>query len=153
MSDLTTVGKAGGEELAKKAAEEFLKKLGIAGAGVALTLTDIVKKLVDEETQKKLHAIRCHEGCPHVHGCSEISGWVGSQINGMTAATLGWTAWQSPYGLWVFHHQHDYPPRSAQVIYRPVQKGGDKLWTWKIEYLKHGTGKICKRCKEAWAGR
>jgi hypothetical protein len=138
---------------AKKAAQELLKKVGIPAVGVAFAVTDALMKLIAAEQQKKLDATRKHEGCPHIQACAEISGWVGDGINAMTAAHLGWTAWQTPDGLWVFHHQPDYPPRSARTVCRPQKKEADHIWTWTFEHVRHNTGKVCQKCREAWRGR
>jgi hypothetical protein len=153
MSDSKEVVKTGMEALAKKAADEFLKKLGIAGAGIALGATEALMGWLEKDLQKKLDHVRKYEGCPHVQACAEISGWAGHEINAMTAAHLGWTAFQSANGLWVFHHQTDYPPRAAKIIFRPVQKDSDGLWSWNFEHVKHRTGKHCKKCQEAWMNR
>jgi hypothetical protein len=68
------------------------------------------------------------------------------EINAMTAASLGFTAWRVP-GLWcVFHPQADYRPHAAALIYRPARKNGDGTWVPAFEDPKMTRGIPCQLC-------
>lgn len=106
-------------------------------AGPAAIATGIVKAIVDDDMEQRLKAIRLAEKVetrPFIRPCYQF-GMAPPQINAMTIASIGGTAWQHANGLWVYitdaknRHIPNFKPNSAVQIYQPV---------WPLQEKGHG---------------
>ncbi len=109
--------------------------------GFATSVTGIFKSIVDDDTNAKLREIQAGEQMPYAKFIKACYHYAPSpaQINAMTIANHGGTAWQHENGLWVYitdaknRMVHDFLPRSAVVVYQPKipferDQHGNFLW-------------------------
>jgi len=111
----------------------------LAASGAVVTGT--VKAVVDDDMDTRLREIQAGEDPRYrrfIKACYRY-GMMPPQINAMTIAGKGGTAWKHVNGLWVYitdargYLVNDYKPRKAVVTYRPklpLIKGsnGGLLW-------------------------
>ncbi len=90
--------------------------------------TGVVKAMVDDDMEHRLKAIRASESpeySPFIAPCYHFN-TSPPQINAMTIASIGGTAWQHPNGLWVYiidrnkRHVPNFQPRRSVQVYQPV---------------------------------
>jgi hypothetical protein len=107
--------------------------VGLMGgsAGPAAIATGIVKAAVDDDMEHRLKIARLSEDVkyrPTIFPCYHY-GTAPPQINAMTIASSGGTAWQHPNGLWVYIlfnngkellHVPNFKPNKAIQVYQPV---------------------------------
>ncbi|WP_226704504.1 hypothetical protein [Microbulbifer elongatus] len=93
----------------------------------AAIFTGLTKAVVDDDTQRKLEQVKTKEPAKYaqfIRPCSNY-GFSSPEINAMTIATRGGTAWISNIGLWVYitdaneNLVADYQPENFLKIYRP----------------------------------
>jgi hypothetical protein len=118
--------------------------VGLMGgsAGPAAILTGLVKAAVDDDMENRLKVARQSEDIkyrPTIFPCYHY-GSAPPQINAMTIASIGGTAWQHPNGLWVYIlfnngkqllQVPNFKPHKAIQVYQPVwplqPKGDDRF--------------------------
>lgn len=119
--------------------------LGLLGgaAGVAGTVTGVVKSIVDDSIHRDLAEVKAVEDKLVVSGIkstTDYSKLAGASINAQQIANRGGTAWQHPNGIWVYLMDGkgrlvcDYEPRVAKTILQPLLPlrptgNGEFKWT------------------------
>jgi hypothetical protein len=107
--------------------------VGLMGgsAGPAAIAAGLVKAVVDDDMEYRLNIVRQSEDAKYrstIFPCYHF-GTAPPQINAMTIASLGGTAWQHPNGLWVYImfnngkellHVANFKPNKAIQVYQPV---------------------------------
>ena len=112
-------------------------------ASVAAIGTGIIKALVDDDIDRKLAEIQLtqeHQYRPFIKACSRYA-MSSPQINAMTIASQGGTAWKHTNGLWVYitdiHGRlvHNYSPTNPVMTYRPtepLENASNGKFKWKV---------------------
>lgn len=125
--------------------------IGLYATGFAGTLasagaigTGVVKAIVDDDIDWKLKQVRMNEDPkyrPFIRACYHYK-MNPPQINAMTIASDGGTAWRHPNGLWACITDargllvYDFQPKTYIGIYRPVQPIVRKNGKFKWESIK-----------------
>lgn len=121
--------------------------VGIFGSGFisgpGAIFTGLVKAAVDDDIDKKLREVKAGEDpryAAFIQPCNRYASNA-PQINAMTIASKGGTAWKHTNGLWVYITDargkiiNDFQPRKAVIIYRPkipMIKGRDGRLVWDV---------------------
>lgn len=121
--------------------------IGIYGAGFvnapAAIATGTVKAIVDDDLNRKLEAAKSKEPAkfqPFIKLCYNYAS-ASQQINAMTIASKGGTAWKAKSDVWVYITDArgllvaDYKPQSYIQIYQPkipINKGRDGRLSWGV---------------------
>lgn len=111
-------------------------------AGPAAIVTGLVKAVVDDDMEARLKVVRQSEDAIYsdfIFPCYNYAS-APPQINAMTIASMGGTAWQHPNGLWVYIlcksekkliNVPNFKPKQAVQVYQPVwplqPKGRDRF--------------------------
>jgi len=117
---------------------------GFAGAlaSVAAIGTGILKAVIDDDIDEKLKQVMSYEDPKYrtfIKPCYRY-GMSAPQINAMTIASKGGTAWLHQNGLWVYITDinnklvMDFKPKTAVQIYQPKQpliRDNQGLLKWK----------------------
>ena len=113
----------------------------LASAGTITT--SLVKAVVDDDIDTKLREIQSGEEPkyrPFIKPCYRY-GMSAPQINAMSIANKGGTAWKHPNGLWVYitdingYLVNNFKPKKAVVVYRPnlpLKKNRTGGFSWGI---------------------
>jgi hypothetical protein len=126
-------------------ADASIYATGLAGgvAAPAAIATSMLKSVVDDDTARKVSAVRKGElprYRPFIMPCS-IYAPAPSVINAQTIASKGGTAWQHPNGIWVYITDargrlvSDFKPKAAVKIYQPVTpltKTTNNRYRWQL---------------------
>ena len=100
--------------------------LGSIGSVAAIS-TGIIKAVVDDDVDNRLREVQNGEDPRYrvfIKSCSRYAS-MAPQINAMTIASKGGTAWKHTNGLWVYitdargYLVNDYKPKSAIETFRP----------------------------------
>lgn len=112
-------------------------------ASVAAIGTGVVKAVVDDDIDRKLGEVQASEDPkyrPFIKPCYRY-GMMAPQINAMTIASKGGTAWKHTNGLWVYITDirgflvNDHSPKRALMTYRPknpLKKASNGGFIWDV---------------------
>jgi hypothetical protein len=110
-------------------------------ASVAAIGTAVIKAAVDDDIDTKLREVQAGEDQryrPFIKACYRYA-MTAPQINAMTIASKGGTAWKHPNGLWVYitdirgYLVNDFKPNKSVVTYRPkspLVRGTNGRFLW-----------------------
>lgn len=125
--------------------------VGIWGAGFisapASIATGLVKAVVDDDISQRLRRVREKEPSKYSRFINDCHSYASSspQINAMTIASKGGTAWVSSVGLWVYITDArgklvaDYLPADYTTIYqpqKPYQGKSNGSFIWHVKYKR-----------------